>query len=54
MRLKNNVLKGLNSDLVIAFVLAAITMGFNGTFEKLFFCRNSALCLNYTPFRVVD
>ena len=25
MRLKNNVLKGLNSDLVIAFVLAAIT-----------------------------
>lgn len=29
-------------------------LGFNGTFEKLFFCRNSALCLNYTHFRVVD
>ena len=29
-------------------------MGFNGTFEKTFFCRLSALCLNFTLFRVVD
>ena len=30
------------------------TLGFNGTFEKIFFCRLSALRLNYIPFRVVD
>ena len=29
-------------------------LGFNGTFEKIFFCRLSALRLNYVPFRVLD
>ena len=29
-------------------------MGFNGTFEKIFFCQLSALRLNFIPFRVVD
>ena len=31
-----------------------IRLRFNVTFEKIFFCRLSALCLNYNPFRVVD
>ena len=43
-----------NVATINANIATANTLGFNGTFEKIFFCRSLALRLNHTPFRGVD